>query len=106
MTDRRAVRVGVTCVGGRFVFDALQALRAAPDLDVTIIGMDAVAESSGKLFVDRFVQVPFASQDPRGLVNFLQGSVKELFRMLIKRIIHIYLRFKNNIFNPTACFSN
>ncbi|OGL89746.1 hypothetical protein A3I45_03960 [Candidatus Uhrbacteria bacterium RIFCSPLOWO2_02_FULL_53_10] len=71
MTDRRAVRVGVTCVGGRFVFDALQALRAAPDLDVTIIGMDAVAESSGKLFVDRFVQVPFASQDPRGFVKAL-----------------------------------
>jgi glutathione synthase/RimK-type ligase-like ATP-grasp enzyme len=71
MSKKHSVNLGITCVGGRFVFDAIQALRSAPDLDITIIGIDANLESSGRLYVDVFETVPFASVDEKAYCDAL-----------------------------------
>ena len=63
MSEKRKVNLGITCVGGKFVFDAVQALRSADDLDVKIVGIDANPDSRGKRFVDEFETVPFAATD-------------------------------------------
>ena len=52
--------VGVTCVGGTFIADVLNALRAAPDFTVTIIGVDANAAARGRVLCDHFAVLPMA----------------------------------------------
>ncbi len=57
------ITIGVTCVGGVYIYDMLRALRSADDFEARIIGMDGNAESSGRLISDVFEHVPMASED-------------------------------------------
>ncbi len=71
MNGKRKVNLGITCIGGKFVFDAVQALRSTEDLDVKIIGIDANPDSAGKLYADEFESVPFAAKDERAYCEAL-----------------------------------
>ena len=56
MTVNRTILV--TCVGGRFIYDIVRALRSAPDFRARIIGCDANPETEGRVLTDRFVSLP------------------------------------------------
>lgn len=74
----RAVKVGVTCVGGYFIFDLLRAFREAEGFKVTLVGLDANPKARGRPLVDRFEVVPHAGRDPAGFID----CVAELSRRL------------------------
>ncbi len=54
----------VTCVGGMFVSDIVEALRSAPDFDVRIVGCDANPNAPGRVLADCFEALPFAAAEP------------------------------------------
>jgi hypothetical protein len=51
-------RILLTCVGGLGIPRLVADLRAVPELDLAIVGVDASKEAVGAYFVDEFVQVP------------------------------------------------
>lgn len=67
----KTVRVILTCVGGQYSYDLIRALRSAEDFRAVVVGVDANLTASGRHFVDHFVVVPMAGQDPDGYVQTL-----------------------------------
>jgi carbamoyl-phosphate synthase large subunit len=60
----RKVHILLTSVGGLGVPKLIEALRAQPEFDLTITGVDAVSDAVGVHFVDYFFRVP-RGDDPR-----------------------------------------
>lgn len=63
----------ITCIGGFFMVDTIEALRLDRDLNVRIIGTDANPEVTSRFFVDAFHLVPSASRAPEEFVAALRG---------------------------------
>ena len=61
--------LGITCVGGNFIADIVNALRAAPDFSVTIIGVDANPEARGRVLCDHFTVLPMAEKEEHAYVE-------------------------------------
>ena len=53
----------VTCVGGRLIYDIIQALRMAEDFTVTLLGCDSDPQAHGRLLVDHFEVIGRAEDD-------------------------------------------
>ncbi|MDO8435351.1 MAG: ATP-grasp domain-containing protein [bacterium] len=60
--DRPIYTIGMTCVGGHYIYDIIRAFRDADDFSVRIVGIDANPDAFGRLLVDRFEIVPFAER--------------------------------------------
>lgn len=65
------VRVLVTCVGGRLVYDFVRGLRAAEDFDAHIIGVDADPNAAGRLLCDEFHVAPMAEDSSEAYMGFM-----------------------------------
>lgn len=62
------VKILVTCVGGRLIYDIVHALRAADDFNARVIGIDADPQAHGRLLCDRFAVLPIAEAQPQAYV--------------------------------------
>lgn len=65
------LRILVTCVGGRLIYDIVHALRSAEDFNSHIIGIDADPEAHGRLLCDNFAVLPIAEDAPGEYVGQL-----------------------------------
>ncbi|MBI4615070.1 MAG: ATP-grasp domain-containing protein [Planctomycetes bacterium] len=72
----RKATVLLTCIGGVFAPDTIEALRADTDLDLRIVGVDANPEVTGRFFVDSFHVVPGASVAP----DMFVGALRDICR--------------------------
>lgn len=70
--NRRPTTVGVTCVGGRLIYDIIRGLRQAEGLAVQVIGFDADAEAHGRILCDRFAILPRAEDGEREYIEALE----------------------------------
>lgn len=70
--------IGVTCVGGRLIYDMICALRDADDYTVTVVGVDADSSAAGRLLCDAFAVLPMAESDPDGWVRGILDLKKRL----------------------------
>lgn len=61
----------VTCLGGTYAPDTVQALRLDREIGARIIGVDADRETLHRHLVDEFYEVPSASEDPDAFVQEL-----------------------------------
>ncbi|MBI4617561.1 MAG: ATP-grasp domain-containing protein [Planctomycetes bacterium] len=68
----RKTTVLLTCIGGTFVPDTIEALRADPDLDLRIVGVDANPEVANRFLVDSFHVVPGAAAAPDRFLDTLR----------------------------------
>jgi hypothetical protein len=78
------VRICVTCVGGRLIYDIISALRAAPDFGAWILGVDADRNAHGRVLCDVFQPLPGAASDPRG---WYEGLVSLLDRHRVQAVL-------------------
>ena len=62
----------ITCIGGVFALDTIEALRSDADLKIRVIGVDASPETINRFFVDAFYPVPLASERPEDFVSALR----------------------------------
>lgn len=60
------IKICITCVGGRLIYDIIRAIRDADDYEVEIIGIDANPNAAGRLLCDYFYLVPHAEEDEKG----------------------------------------
>ena len=58
--------VCITCVGGRLIYDMINAIRDSDDYTITVIGIDVNPDAHGRLLCDYFRVFPLASSDPDG----------------------------------------
>lgn len=77
--SKPAIRVCVTCVGGRLIYDILRGLRDAQDYDIFVLGVDGNAEAHGRVLCDAFETVPSSEADPEGWLARL-GELHERHR--------------------------
>src|SRR3989338_10761722 len=61
--DKQIYTIGMTCVGGHYIYDIIRALREAEDFSVRLVGIDANPDAFGRMLVDHFEVVPFAERD-------------------------------------------
>lgn len=54
--------IGLTCVGGHYLYDLIRALRGAEDFTVRLVGIDANPNARGQWFVDAFEIAPLAEK--------------------------------------------
>lgn len=66
----------MTCVGGYFAYDTTHAFRQTPEFDVTLVGVDANADTDGRFLVDIFEPAPLAGDDPEGFAAALLDICK------------------------------
>lgn len=55
---KRNIKILLTCVGGRLIFDIIKALRDADDFNAFIIGVDTDGSAHGRVLCDEFYVVP------------------------------------------------
>ena len=67
------LNIVVTCVGGRLIYDIVNALRSADDFRGHIIGIDADPEAHGRLLCDQFAVLPIAEDAPETYVSRLMA---------------------------------
>jgi predicted ATP-grasp superfamily ATP-dependent carboligase len=67
MTPRYCILL--TCIGGVYARDTIEALRLDRELDLRIVGCDADADVVNRFFVDAFRQVPAATVAPEEFVR-------------------------------------
>ena len=60
------IKICVTCVGGRLMYDIISALKDADDYDIKIIGIDSDKNAPGRLLCDNFYVVPHAEKNSSG----------------------------------------
>ena len=68
---KQKIKICITCVGGRLIYDIIKAIRDADDYDVEIIGIDSDSSASGRLLCDYFYVVPHSEVDPKGWLEEL-----------------------------------
>lgn len=61
--------VAVTCVGGRLIYDIIEAIRDANDYEITVVGIDADSSAAGRLLCDHFAVLPMVETDPDGWIR-------------------------------------
>ena len=61
--------VCITCVGGRLIYDMINAIRDSDDYTITVIGIDVNPDAHGRLLCDYFRVFPLASSDPDGWLS-------------------------------------
>jgi carbamoyl-phosphate synthase large subunit len=61
----------ITCAGGFFALDTVQALRLDRELNVRVVGVDGNPEITECFFVDAYHHVPLASTQPEAFVQEL-----------------------------------
>lgn len=69
--SKKKLTVLITCVGGHFIGDICSALRDAPDMDLTIVGVDSNELAPGRLLCDHFFPIASAEDNPKGFLNDL-----------------------------------
>jgi predicted ATP-grasp superfamily ATP-dependent carboligase len=68
----------ITCVGGRLIYDMINAMRDSDDYTLTVIGIDANPDAHGRLLCDYFRVLPMAAIDPEGWVSKVCALKDEL----------------------------
>ena len=69
---RPNITIGVTCVGGRLIYDIIHALRDVDDFEPTIVGIDASPDAHGRLLCDAFETLPMAEAEPDAWLTGLE----------------------------------
>lgn len=74
----RPYTVLITCIGGVYSRDTIEALRLDRELHLRLVGCDADPDPVNRHFVDVFRQVPNASQEPDDFACVLLECCREL----------------------------
>ena len=77
ISTRRRVSVALTCVGGRYVADIVDALRRAPDFEIRIVGLDASPKAMGRMIVDDFAVVPLPGESDDAYLKALLRIIRQ-----------------------------
>lgn len=70
-------KIGITCVGGHFIYDIIRAFRRAEDFTATIIGLDVNPDSCGKVLVDHFEEIPLAKKSAPAYIKKILGICRK-----------------------------
>jgi carbamoyl-phosphate synthase large subunit len=71
------IKICITCVGGRLIYDIIKALRDANDYEIKIIGIDSDKNASGRLLCDDFYVVPHSESNPDGWLKSIHDISKD-----------------------------
>jgi len=71
------IKICITCVGGRLIYDIIRAIRDADDYEVEIIGIDSDSSASGRLLCDSFYVVPHSEVDPKAWLKEIYNINKK-----------------------------
>ena len=71
------IKICITCVGGRLIYDIIRAIKDADDYEVEIIGIDSDPDASGRLLCDYFYVVPHAELDSSAWLEEIKNINKE-----------------------------
>ncbi len=72
----RSYTVLLTCVGGVYARDTIEALRLDVEQQLRIVGTDAAGDVANRYAVDAFYQVPSAAADPNGFLDVVTGTCR------------------------------
>ena len=65
------INVLITCIGGYYGIDTIEALKSDSEIDINVIGVDADSTVVNRNFVDTFFCIPNADEDPESFINSL-----------------------------------
>ena len=65
------INVLITCIGGYYGIDTIEALKSDSEIDINVIGADADSTVVNRNFVDTFFCIPNADEDPESFINSL-----------------------------------
>ena len=95
---KRNIKILLTCVGGRLIFDIIKALRDADDFNAFIIGVDTDGSAHGRVLCDEFYVVPDSEKYKDKWITKIFTIHKNILISILIQVLVISI-FNSNNFN-------
>ena len=99
---KKKIKILLTCVGGRLIFDIIKAVRQTDDYIPEIIGVDSNPDAIGKLLCDHFYTIENVEHNPKEWLK----RIFEIFEHHKFNLIFLYQKVSVIVFQRIQIFLN